>query len=200
MNWNGLSRRGFLGAGAAGAGVLVAAGGWLWWRGGDGVYHAMADGAVPSVLSVKELAILATLAEQVIAVAPGAPTVRQAETARRIDRELSFHEGSKLLSDVKLSLALIEHWPTLDFIGSRFTALSAADKTRFLRNCETSSWSLRREAFAGLKFLIVFFYYSDDRTWPSIGYGGPLVPEKLFEGGNRIANLPPLSRRAASGT
>ncbi len=192
MNWNGLSRRGFLGASAAGATALVAAGGWFWWEGDEASYRAMIGGAVPRVLSVQELAILGAICDTVITVAPGAPSVAEAETARRIDRELMFHEESPLVSDVKLSLALLEHLPALDFLGVRFTELAAADRTRFLHNCETSAWSARRQAFAGVKFLILFFYYCDARTWPSIGYVGPQVAEKFYEGGNTVANLPPL--------
>ncbi len=200
MIGNGLSRRGFLGAGAVGAAALVAAGSWFWWDGDDATYRAMIGAAVPTVLSVKQLAILGALAEAVIVAAPGAPTAAEAETARRIDRELIFHKDSKLVSDVKASLALLEHLPALDFLGTRFTALGAADKARFLRNCETSSWSARTQAFVGLKFLILFFYYTDSRTWHSIGYGGLQVAEKFFEGGNTIANLPPVAGAQARGT
>ena len=201
MTIAGLSRRGFLGASAAGLGILgIAAAGWEWLGPSEAHYRALVGDAVPAVLSVKELAILGALADAVITAKPGTPTAGQAQTARRIDRELAFQSESKLVSDVKLSLAFLEHLPALDFLGLRFTALSAAGKIAFLRNCETSSWSSRSRAFAGLKFLILFFYYTDDRTWPSIGYGGPQVAEKFFEGGNRIANLPAIAGHTARGS
>ncbi len=190
--WRGLSRRGFLSAGAIGLGALGITASWLWLRTDDRTYRAMVGGAEPVVLTVGELAILKTLADAVVEPASGAPTADQAETARRIDRELFFHRRTKLVSDVRLSLSLIEWLPVAGFAGRKFTALSAADKALFLRGCETSRWSIRSQAFSGLKFLIFFFYYSDDRTWPSIGYAGPTVPEKFFEGGNRISNLPPI--------
>ncbi len=200
--WSGISRRGFLSAGAVGLGALGITASWLWLRTDDRAYRAMVGGAVPVVLTVGELAILEALADAIVEPAPGAPTARQAQTARRIDRELFFHKGSKelffrrggkLVSDVKLSLSLIEWLPVASFAGRKFTALSAADKVLFLRGCETSRWSIRSQAFSGLKFLILFFYYTDDRTWPSIGYAGPTVPEKFFEGGNRISNLSAIS-------
>lgn len=200
MTFAGLSRRGFLGASAAGLGIMgVAAAGWDWFGPGEAHYRALVGDAVPTVLSVKELAILGALAETVITTASGAPTVQQAETARRIDRELSFQLESQLVSDVKLSLAFLEHLPVVDFLGLHFTSLSTADKIAFLENCGTSSWSARSRAFAGLKFLILFFYYTDDRTWPSIGYGGPQVAEKFFEGGNSIANLPAIAGHTGQG-
>ncbi len=191
---NGLSRRGFLGAGAVGLGVLGAVAGWTWFGANDACYRALVGDAVPNVLTIKELAILGALAEAMIAPSAGAPTAHQAETARRIDRELVFHSGSKLISDIKSSLLLLEHAPIMDMMGSRFTALSATDRAAFLEGSARSQWALRRLAYAGVKFLILFFYYSDDRTWRSIGYGGPAVAEKIFEGGNRIANLPSLAR------
>lgn len=188
-----LSRRGFLGAGAAGLGLLsAAAAGWAWLRSNDAVYRSLVGDVVPNALTVSELAILGALAEAMIVPAPGTPTANQAQTARRIDRELAFHSESKLLSDVKTSLLFLEHLPVIDLSGLRFTALSAAGRVNFLEACARSQWGLRQTAYAGIKFLILFFYYTDDRTWRSIGYAGPTVPEKMFEGGNRITNLPAI--------
>jgi len=184
----GLSRRGFLGAGAVGVGLLGAAAGWLWFGGQTG-YRKRLAGAVPTTLSVRELATLEALADAMITAAPGAPTAAQAMVARRLDRELAFHHGGKLVSDIKASLALMEFLPVIEMKGARFTELSSADAARFLESCGRSSWSLARLSYAGIKFALMFFYYSDDRTWRSIGYAGPMVPEKPYEGGNRIANL-----------
>jgi len=189
---SGVSRRGFLGAGAVGLGALGVAASWLWLRTDNSHYRSMIGGAVPVVLTVGELAILQALADAFVEPAQDAPSAREAQTARRIDRELSFHLGSKLVSDVKLSLSLIEWLPLAGLSGRKFTTLTPAEKLSFLRACETSRWSIRNQAFAGLKFLILFFYYSDDRTWPTIGYAGPTVPEKFFAGGNRISNLSPI--------
>jgi len=54
----------------------------------------------------------------------------------------------------------------------------------YLQACAESSWTLRRNAFSGLRFLCLFFYYTDDRTWRSIGYGGTMVDRKLPEAAN----------------
>lgn len=182
-----LSRRGFLGAG--GAAAAVAGGGYLWFTGNDEEYERLADGARPSLLSIKEYAVLSALADEIIKPFGKSPSLKEAMTALRIDRELLLHRDSTLAEDMKVSLQLLEHAPLLDGLGTRFTNLSPQDRQIFLKNCASASAGLRRSAYSGVRFFIIFFYYTDDRTWPGIGYGGPLVEEKLFEGGNRIANL-----------
>lgn len=181
------SRRGFLGAGAAA--VIAAGGGYLWLRGSDEEYARMAAGAAPIVLSIKEYAVLDALAAAIIHPLKNGPGVRAAMTALRIDRELSFHHDSSLADDIKASLTLLENISALDGLGPRFTGLSDTDKQVFLANCAGAGPGLRRAAYNGIRFLVMFFYYTDDRTWPDVGYSGPFVDEKLFEGGNRIANL-----------
>ncbi len=192
----GMRRRGFLGAGAGAAAIaaLAGAGGWLAYDGRDEVYQALVGDVRPSVLSIAEFAILDALATTLITQGKTAPSARQARVAERLDKELSFHPGGQLVSDVKTALLFIERAPILDGLGPRFTGLSQADKARFLQNSLTSPLTLRRTVLSGVKFLIFFIYYCDDRTWPSIGYGGPQMPEKPFEGGNSIKNLPPLRK------
>lgn len=187
-----LDRRGFLTVAGLSAVALAGAGGWLAWDSRDASYQARAQGAKPVALTVPELVILRAVADAVITERKGAPKVSEAQVAERIDRELSFH-GGKLLSDVKAAVALMERAPLLDLVGTRFTDLPLERQAIVLARSETSPWLLRRQAFVGLKFLICFFYYSDERTWDSIGYGGPLVAEKPYEGGNRLANLAPVT-------
>lgn len=149
----------------------------------------MAAGVTPVVLSIREYAVLDALAAAIVHPLKDGPGVRRAMTALRIDRELSFHHETTMLDDIKASLTLLENMPALDGLGPRFTALSNADKKVFLANCSGAGPGLRRAAYNGIRFLIVFFYYTDDRTWPAIGYSGPFVDEKPFEAGNRISNL-----------
>lgn len=189
------SRRGFLGAGAATA--ILAGGGYVWLRGSDADYARMAAGAAPVVLSIREYAVLDALAAAIIQPLRGGPGVGAAMTALRIDRELSFHHETSMVDDIKASLALLENMSVIDGLGPRFTALDDADKQTFLANCVNAGPGLRRAAYNGIRFLVVFFYYTDDRTWPGIGYAGPMMAEKLFEGGNRIANLTGSTARAA---
>jgi hypothetical protein len=174
-----LSRRGFLRASALTGAALICGGTFAGCLRDE---RSVID-EHPEVLSRGELATLAAVADRVITTAEGTPTAREARTARRIDRELTFNEGT-LVGDVRAALALIEYGPFLDLHLRPFTRLDAAAQDAYLRACAESSWALRRSAFSGLRFLCLFFYYSDDRTWRSIGYGGTMVDRKLPEAAN----------------
>jgi hypothetical protein len=175
------TRRGFLRAGALATTALIGAGAFAGCTSFRRDEHA--DGEQPDVLSRRELAILAALADRVIVAADGAPTAREARTARRIDRELAFNDGT-LVADVRAALTMIEYGPLLDLHPHRFTGLDPAAQDAYLQACADSGWTLRRNAFGGLRFLCLFFYYTDDRTWRAVGYGGPMVDRKLPEAAN----------------
>jgi hypothetical protein len=91
----------------------------------------------------------------------------------RIDRELSFH-SERLQSDMRDALLLVDWSPLLTRLR-RFTHLSDAARDAELRAMMTSGLAWRRSAFQGLKFLVVFFHYTQDASWPAIGYDGPWV-------------------------
>ena len=154
----------------------------------SGRYEDQIGGETPEVLTAKELAILMAFADRVITPGDASPTPRDARVARRVDRELVFSDG-RLASDVRAALALIEHAPILDFRLRRFTNLAPADQDAYLAQCAQSGWTLRRNAYSGLRFLCLFLYYTDDRTWRSIGYGGVMVDRKLPEASNALAAL-----------
>ena len=183
-----ISRRGFLGVGGATLAVSAVAG-VAWLEASKPDYVALGSGFSPKTLSISEFGVLAALATAMIAPLPGGPSVKDAMTAARIDRELSFHRDSTLAEDIAASLTLLEHWPIVQGYGARFSALGASEQKAFLSACANGGPGLTRSAFAGVRFLVIFFYYSDDRTWPGLGYAGPQIAEKPFEAGNRIANL-----------
>ena len=190
-----VSRRGFLKAGAASVAALIGAGSAaaLFTRGDDA---AVLGNEHPEVLSRRELATLLALADRVVTPGPDGPSARDTRTARRIDRELAFSDG-RLTADVRAALALIEYGPVLDLRPRRFTRLAPAAQDAYLDACQRSVWPLRRNAFNGLRFLTLFFYYSDDRTWRGVGYGGPMVDRKLPEAANAIEALArPVGARA----
>jgi hypothetical protein len=189
-----MSRRGFLKAGAAMTTALIGAGAVAGCLGEQSAHDRLAEDA-PEVISPRELAVLSAVADRVITPVEGGPTARDARTARRIDRELVFCDGL-LTADVRAAISLIEYSPFLDFQFGRFSRLAPAAQDAFLEACAASSWKLRRNAYNGLRFLCLFFYYSDERTWRSIGYGGPMVERKLPEASNARESLDQPMRSA----
>lgn len=183
-----LSRRGFLAAGAAG--VVVIAGGALALRMGrsDAAYRAIAGaGPDPVVLDWKELAIMSLAAEDIISPAAEMPSVHDTMTARRVDLELSYG-SDKLQSDMKASLAYLEVLPALSGNFTPFSALSADGRRETLAQMRDTQGT-DRAIYLALKFFSGLFYFTDDRTWPLLDYGGPAMPKKYFAAGNRIENV-----------
>ena len=176
-------------AGVAG-GVLAAAGGTIALRmsRSEADYRAIAgDGSPPLVLNWKGPAVMSLVANRIIAPTADMPSVQETMTARRIDLELSYG-SAKLQSDMKASLGYLEILPALSGDVRPFSTLPADEQTDTLRSMSASAGA-DRAIYMALKFFSGLFYYTDDRSWPSIDYVGPSVPEKVFEGGNRIANL-----------
>jgi len=183
------SRRGFIVGGAAAVGAAVAvAGGLQWLEGTDRDYAHLALGRVPEFLTLRQLGVLTVAAATIIERAAGAPSADDAYVARRIDREMVF-ANRRLGEDVRASLDYLEVAPLLKLMPTKFTTLGAPDRAHLLGALQTSNSAMERSIFSGVRFLCMFMYYADDRTWRSVGYAGPFVPEKLFPAGNRIANL-----------
>jgi len=103
----------------------------------------------------------------------GHPGADELAVAARIDRELSFHPA-RLGSDVRDALRLIEWWPLATRLA-RFTRLADEQQDQVLWDMAASRFALRRAALQGIKTLVMFFHYTQDPTWPAIGYEGPLV-------------------------
>ncbi len=166
-----MNRRGFLKL--SGAAALALAGGatLTMWGAGERYRRLLPPGARPTVLSEKELAVLCALADRLFPDAT--PSARDTRVAERIDRELTFH-GAKLKSDIKSAILLVEHGGWAHLSPTRFTARAPAAQDEYLERMANGS-SLEKQAFAGLREVLVFFYYCDQRTWPGIHYEGPLV-------------------------
>jgi hypothetical protein len=81
--------------------------------------------------------------------------------------------------ELRALLQLVEHGATV-FRGAatRFTRMSPAEQDATLRDWERSSLTLRRRGFQGLRTLCFLGYWRDDRTWPLIGYTGPMLPKR----------------------
>ncbi len=185
----GLSRRGFLATGAA-ATILVAVGTGLAKKlslSEDQYRDIVGPGPDPLVFTWKGLAVMTLVADRVIAPRKDMPSIFDTMTPRRIDKELSFG-SDKLQADMKLSLGYLEVLPGLKGDLRPFSALSPQEQFEFLKMMGEAGGD-NRAIYIALKFFSGLFYFTDDRSWDAIGYGGPLVDEKLFEAGTRIANI-----------
>lgn len=166
-----LSRRGFLKMSGATALVLGGAGFVTMRRAGSRYAALLPAGAQPTVLTQKELAVLAAFVDRILPVEN--PNAREARIAERIDRELAFGTP-RLRRDVKNALFLVEHGGWARLSPTAFTARARDAQDAYLRQIAAGR-PLERQAFTGLRTMAIFFYYCDDRAWPAIHYDGPLV-------------------------
>lgn len=133
-----------------------------------------ADGA--RFFDDQETEILTQLVERLVDTGqPDAPAVRETGTVATIDalcRELD----PALTSVLPTALRLFEWGPLLfDLRLARFTRLDDAGKDASLRGWMTSRLAARRQGFLAIRNLALLGYYSQDETWPLIGYAGPLL-------------------------
>jgi hypothetical protein len=169
-----ITRRGFL-VRSAGLGAALALGGVA---GGSGCagYEDLLGGETPAVLPPREYAVLRAVAARMVPGGPGHPGAAELRVAARVDRELRFH-GETLRGDVRDALRILEWWPVPTRFA-RFTRLPPALQDAELAAFATSRFEMRRSVFSGLKFLILFFHYSQDAAWAGTGYDGPWVPRR----------------------
>jgi gluconate 2-dehydrogenase subunit 3-like protein len=126
-------------------------------------------------LSPKEYLILQAVARRVLAPdEPGAPSADAVEAALAVDTYLA-KLPREIVSDVRALLHLVEHGSSL-FSGTRFTRMSPAAQDATLADWQRSSLTVRRRGFQALRTLSFLGYWRDDRTWPLLGYSGPMLP------------------------
>lgn len=133
-------------------------------------------GAGPRFFDPYETEILTQVMERVVpSGVEGAPRVRDTAAVAGVDA-LCRQLDPSLAGPLPLALRLFEWGPLFfDLSFTRFTRMSDAEKDASLRAWMTSRLELRRLAFLGVRNLCFFGYYSQDETWPSIGYRGPLL-------------------------
>jgi len=130
--------------------------------------------------SEPEREILTRVVERMVATgAPDAPNVRETRTIEVIDR-ICTDLDPEISGALPTLLRLVEWGPALfDFTFTRFSKMSDTEQDASLRAWMTSRLGLRRRAFYALRNLSYLGYYSQDATWPLIGYLGPIVvPEE----------------------
>jgi hypothetical protein len=124
----------------------------------------------------QETEILAQVVERMVeSGAPGAPRVRETPTLDTIDA-LCRSLDPELTGPLPALLRLVEYGPLLfELRPARFTALDATRQAAHLGGWMQSRFHWRRLAFQALRNLAFLGYYSQDESWPAIGYAGPLV-------------------------
>jgi hypothetical protein len=119
------------------------------------------------VLSPKEFLILSAVAGRVL----DGDGPRDVEAAFAADAYL-VHVPAPLADDVRACLQLLEHTASAT---SRFTHLDAAGQDAALAAWQSSRLAVKRQGFQALRMLCFMGYYRDPRTWPMLGYSGPML-------------------------
>jgi hypothetical protein len=170
-----LSRRSFLALAGGGAALVALA----HVRGVPGAAPggaADAEGAALAFFSADEADVLTHVVERMVESGePGLPRVRDTGAVRAIDR-LCAGLDPELTRPLPALLRAVEWGPWLfEWRFARFRALDAAAQDASLRGWMTSRFALRRQGFQALKNLACLGWYSQEASWPAIGYAGPLL-------------------------
>ncbi len=130
-----------------------------------------------------ETEILTQLMERVVdSGLPDAPRVRDTRAVATVDA-LCRQLDPAVTGLLPLAMHLFEWGPLcFELSFTRFTRMSDAEKDASLRAWLTSRLELRRLAFLGVRNLCFVGYYSQDETWPLIGYQGPLLGPRATAG------------------
>jgi len=128
-----------------------------------------------TVLSPKEYTVLAAVARRICAGDDaGVPTSDDTQVALFVDGYLARLDDG-LRSDVKALLQLVEHGGFFRLRAKRFTQMAPDEQDAMLADWEQSRLAVRRQGFQALKTMCLLGYWRDDRTWPMLGYTGPMV-------------------------
>jgi len=150
-------------AAAAGESRLAAAGG----------SGPTADGAF---FSTGEREILAAVVARMVETGdPRAPDLEDTRTLEVIDEACSAL-APELTELLPMALRLFEWWPFLfELRFRRFSELPADAQDESLAGWMHSRFAVRRTAFLALRNLAMLGWWSQEETWPLIGYRGPLL-------------------------
>jgi hypothetical protein len=169
-----ISRRSFLRAGLVGGALLGGAA--LLGRRLTGYTLDAPTAAELRVLSPKEYLILAAAARRILAPdGDDAPAPDTVACALHVDRYLA-RLPPEVQRDVRALLQLFEHGSA---VSTRFTRMTPAQQDATLAAWEASSFTLKRRGFQALRTLAFLGYWRDERTWPLLGYTGPMLPRRL---------------------
>ena len=138
--------------------------------------RALADDAGLRFFDATETEILTQVMERVVdSGRVDAPRVRDTGAVAAVDT-LCRSLDPTVTEPLPLLLRMFEYGPFFfDFMFSRFTQMTNAEKDASLRAWMESRIALRRVGFTALRNLCFVGWYGQDATWPLIGYRGPLL-------------------------
>ena len=159
-------RREFLRRGAGG--LLLALGGVL-----PGCGRAGGGRDDHRLLSDSERQVLQAICERFLPGGGRAPAASEIDVAGKIERLLP-ELGPHAISDFRHLLTLFE-WSPLLFECKlvRFTTLPPELQDQVIRGWAVSRLGFRRSGFAAMKRLAMSVYYTQEESWPAIGFPGP---------------------------
>jgi hypothetical protein len=143
------------------------------------VQTAGAAAATPGAVrffAPRETEILTQVVERIVETGePAAPAVRTTRAIATIDA-LCASLDPAATAPLPALLRLVE-WGPLVFERrfARFTQQDAAAQDASLAGWMRSSLTMRRMGFYALRNLALLGYWSQDETWPLVGYAGPLL-------------------------
>lgn len=141
-----------------------------------GAAGALAAGGGARFFADRERELLTLVVERMVETGePGAPAVRATRTLDTIDA-LCRALDPAVTAPLPALVRLVEWGPFLfDGRFARFSGLDAAGRDAHLAGWMRSRIGLRRLGFLALRNLALLGYWSQDETWPLIGYQGPLL-------------------------
>ena len=170
----------------------VAGGGLLALLGAGGFLFARRTRMVPlpaeplQYFTPAEFSIFTALAETIIQVPEGQPTVHDLGIAKIADGVMAANPVDAQ-KDFKRVLGLLDNALAgflLTGATAPFSQLTVEGRERVLRIWQNHRVGVLRSGFVACKRIVVSCYYADDRTWRGVGYAGPPeIPEEFRRAG-----------------
>lgn len=158
-------------AGILGSGALVtAAAGLAWFE----VGYGLLPGETPIAFSRKEFVVVRRLVQALLPGGGTIPSGTDLGVPQRIDEEV-WATREAVRKDLKAGLLLLEHGPVLLAFPGRFSSLALHHRQACLRAMLASNTDAFVQVVTAYRQMAYLFYYSDDRSYPGIGYDGRWV-------------------------
>jgi len=142
---------------------------------------AVGEGAAGAgaFFSAREREILAAVVARMVETGdPRAPALEDTRALDVIDGACA-DLAPELTGLLPMALRLFEWWPFLfELRFRRFSDLGPEAQDASLEGWMRSRFAVRRTAFLALRNLALLGWWSQEETWPLIGYRGPLLAAK----------------------